>query len=448
MPESSAMAVAALRAEDDRHGPLPIEQRRDLLARLSDLMVERRERFVASVDADFGGRGREETLLAELLVIREAVRHARSRLRAWARPRRVGVTLPFWPSRAWTVPQPLGVVGIVSPWNYPIQLALSPMVGAIAAGNRVALKPSELAPRTALELARLLHDAMGPTVARTVLGGPDVAADFVRQPFDHLLFTGSTQRGREVMRAASEQLTPLTLELGGKCPAIVMPDADLDRVAGEIVLGKALNAGQSCIAPDLVLVVGGGLDLLRDALRRAFRRHYPEGLATAPAADRQKVRLAELTPDLEPLGVGGSALSLAIRPAPSSRLLREEIFGPILPLLDCPDLAGALGLVRSMPSPLAVYLFTADRRIEARVLDATRSGALVVNGTILQAAIEALPFGGVGASGFGRYHGRAGFDTFSHQRVYVRAARRSLAHLVEPPWTPRKRRLIHWLLGD
>ncbi|MFL5335261.1 MAG: aldehyde dehydrogenase family protein [Geminicoccaceae bacterium] len=448
MPESAAEAFAALRAEDDRHGPFPIEKRRDLLARLSDLMVERRERFVASIDADFGGRGREETLLAELLVIREAVRHARSRLRAWARPRPVGVTLPFWPSRAWIVPQALGVVGILSPWNYPIQLALSPMVGAIAAGNRVVLKPSELAPRTALELARLVHDAVGPTVARTVLGGPEVAAAFVRQPFDHLLFTGSSQRGREVMRAAAEQLTPLTLELGGKCPAIVMPDADLDRTAGEIVLGKALNAGQSCIAPDLVLVVGGRIDLLRDALHRAFQRYYRDGLATAPATDMQKARLARLTPSLEPLGFNGSGLSLAIRPEPSSPLLQEEIFGPILPLSDCPDLADALEFVRSMPSPLAVYLFTADRRIEARVLAATRAGALVVNGTILQAAIEALPFGGIGASGFGRYHGRAGFDTFSHQRVHVRAARRCLARLVEPPWNPRKRRLIDWLLGS
>ena len=348
-----------------------------------------------------------------------------------------------------TVPQPLGVVGIVSPWNYPIQLALSPMVGAIAAGNRVALKPSELAPRTALELARLLHDAMGPTVARTVLGGPDVAADFVRQPFDHLLFTGSTQRGREVMRAASEQLTPLTLELGGKCPAIVMPDADLDRVAGEIVLGKALNAGQSCIAPDLVLVVGGGLDLLRDALRRAFRRHYPEGLATAPATDRQKARLAELTPDLEPLGIGGSALSLAIRPAPSSRLLREEIFGPILPLLDCPDLAGALGL---------------------RSLDALAFGGLSVH----RRSPDRGP--GPGCDPV-RRPGRQRDDPAGRDRsVAVRRRRRigvrplsrprRLRHLlaparacsrrpplpgtscVEPPWTPRKRRLIHWLLGD
>jgi acyl-CoA reductase-like NAD-dependent aldehyde dehydrogenase len=345
----------------------------------------------------------------------------------------VGVTLPFWPGRAWLVPQPLGVVGIVSPWTYPVQLSLSPLVGALAAGNRAMLKPSELTPRAAGELAGLLADTLGDGVVRTVLGGPEVAAAFARLPFDHLLFTGSTARGREVMRAAADHLTPLTLELGGKCPVIVMPDADLERAARAIVLGKAMNAGQTCVAPDTVLAVGTVLGPLEAALRAACRTLFPDGLPTSvrrPAMDAA-----------EP-----AHLTFAVEPPPGSPLLHEEIFGPVLPLVRTDDLPEALAWIRARPAPLAVYLFTRDRRAEALALAATRAGALVVNGTVVQAAMESLPFGGVGASGFGRYHGRAGFDTFSNPRVHVRVARFSLARLTEPPYDARKRRLIDRLL--
>jgi acyl-CoA reductase-like NAD-dependent aldehyde dehydrogenase len=446
VPDTPAEAYAALRAEDDRDGGLAVERRRELLQRLETLLVERRMRFVASIDSDFGGRSPEETLLAEVLVVRDAIRHARRRVRSWARPRRVGVTLPFWPGRARIVPQPLGVVGVVSPWNYPVQLALWPLVGALSAGNRVALKPSELTPRTAAELDALVAEAIGPAVARTVHGDAEIAAAFVRQPFDHLLFTGSSARGREVMRAAAEHLTPLTLELGGKCPAIVLPDADLDRAAAELILGKGMNAGQSCIAPDYLLAVGGDTKALVEALRRAHECIYPRGLPTKVRA----TRLVDLPNDAQMVPLAGSAkgtaLSLASDVGPASPLLREEVFGPVLPLVACDSLDDALRVVRSRPAPLAVYLFTRSRYAEQAVLNATRAGALVVNGTIVQAAIETLPFGGVGASGFGRYHGRAGFDTFSNARVHLRPARMSLARLAQPHWSPGRRRLIERLL--
>ena len=218
MSETAEAAYAALRAVDARSGGLPLDERERLLRSLGGLLVERRERFVRALDADFGGRSAEETLLAEILVVANAARHARRRLRRWARPRPVGVDLPFWPSRAWLVPQPLGVVGILSPWNYPVQLSLSPLVGALAAGNRVALKPSEVTARTADELAALIDTALGPEVARTVLGGPEVAAAFARQPFDHLLFTGSSARGRERDARRGRQSHAADARARGKVP--------------------------------------------------------------------------------------------------------------------------------------------------------------------------------------------------------------------------------------
>ena len=456
-PEPPAAAFARLRAADERAGGLPLEERDALLLALDRRLVARADAFVAALDADFGGRSAEETLLAEVLSGANAARHARRNLRRWARPRRVGVDLPFWPTRARIVPQPLGVVGVLSPWNYPVHLSLSPIVGAIAAGNRVMLKPSELTPRTAAELAGLLDEALGPDVAQVVQGGPEVAAAFARLPFDHLLFTGSSERGREVMRAAAENLTPVTLELGGKCPAVILPDADLGRAARAIVLGKALNAGQTCVAPDTVLLAGVKVGPVREALRRAYAETYPGGrLPTALISDRHRSRVEALaagTP-LEPLGPAaaeddwqGRGLSLAIDPAPDSPLHAEEVFGPVLPLQHFDGLAAAIAWIRARPAPLAVYLFTRDRRAEAEILASTRAGALVVNGTVVQAAIEALPFGGVGASGFGRYHGRAGFDTFSNLRAYVRAAPFNLARLCDPPYGERKRQLIGRLLG-
>lgn len=441
-------SFAALKAEDERHGGVPLPQREATLDALAARLVEWRHRFSAAVDADFGRRSHEETAITELLAVVNGLRFARRRLRRWARPRRVGVPVPFWPSRAWIVPQPLGVVGILSPWNYPIQLSLLPAAGALAAGNRVLVKPSGATPRTSELLARLVENAIGPDLGRVVQGGADLAADLVALPLDHVLFTGSAARGREVMRAAAEHLTPVTLELGGKCPAILMPDADLSRAARSIVLRKGLNAGQTCVAPDTLLVVGRPLDPVRAALREAHRRLFPDGIPTDLASPAQKARLERLAAKvpLEPLGPGRVAVTLACEPPGGSTLLREEVFGPILPVRCVDDLRSALAWVRSLPPPLAVYLFTRDATVEAEVLSGTRAGALVVNDAVVQAAMETLPFGGVGASGFGRYHGRAGFDTFSNLRTHVRASRVNLARLLDPPYNTRKAALLDRLL--
>lgn len=442
-----------LRAADRRDGGLPIELRKDLLARLEIATLDAREKVAAAIDADFGGRSREESLIAEVLVTVNAIRHAKPRIARWAKARPVSVGLPFWPSRAWEVPQPLGVVGVLSPWNYPFHLAAVPLVSALAAGNRMMLKPSELAPRTADLLRELLEDALGPDIVQVVTGGTDVAEAFTQLPLDHLLFTGSTQNGRRVMSAAAQNLTPVTLELGGKCPVVVLADADLQATARAIVTGKGFNAGQTCVAPDTVLLVGVRQDDFEAALREAAARHYPHGLPTGIASAAHEARLGALLTEThaQPLTAAGQGerpgqLTLA-QPRPDSRLSREEIFGPVLAAETVASLDEAIDWIRVRPSPLAVYLFTRSRKAERRLLEATRSGALVVNATLIQTSIDGLPFGGVGASGMGRYHGLSGFETFSHRRSYVRGARFSLSRLLDPPYTARMRSLLMRILG-
>ena len=260
-------ALAALREAEARDGRLSLDRRREVLASLVSVMLRRADDIAAAVDADYGGRSTEETLLAEVLLVANAARYARRRLRRWARPRRVPAPVAFRPVRAAVEPVPKGVVGIMAPWNYPVQLALLPAVDALAAGNRIAVKPAEATPRTAALLAQIVAEALGPGIGCVVQGGPEVAAAFAAQPWDHLVFTGGTGTGRAVMRAAAERLTPLTLELGGKCPAVVLPGADLRAAARAILAGKAVNAGQTCVAPDTVLLVGHG----RDAFLKACR---------------------------------------------------------------------------------------------------------------------------------------------------------------------------------
>ncbi len=429
-----AEALAALRAAEARDGRLGLDRRRELLARLADELLARAEDIAAALDADYGGRSRIDTLLADVLVVADAARYSRRKLKGWARPRRAWVPYPFWPTTAAEEPVPKGIIGIIAPWNYPVQLALWPVVDAIAAGNRVVVKPSEFVPRTAVLIGELLESALGPDIARTVQGGRDVAESFAAQPWDHLVFTGGTATGRKVAEAAARNLVPVTLELGGKCPALVLPGADLREAARNILAGKAVNAGQTCIAPDTVLLVGHRPADFVEACR-ASGIALPEG---AIASDAQLARLDGLTVDatLTSLGPHGEgrrrALTLA-EGAPDSPLMREEIFGPVLAMEEVPDLAAAIAWIGGQPPPLAIYLFGATRAEEERVAAATRSGALVMGRTIEYAAFPALGFGGVGASGIGRYHGRAGFLAFSDMRARVRHGRWTLSRIFDQP---------------
>jgi acyl-CoA reductase-like NAD-dependent aldehyde dehydrogenase len=445
--DSAAATLAALRAAQARDGAPGLAARRDLLARLAAELKRRGEDIAAAAAADFGARSRIETLLADVLLVADIALHARRKLRRWARPRRAAVPYPFWPARAVLEPVPKGVVGIMAPWNYPVQLALAPAVDAIAAGNRIVVKPSEHAPRCGEMIAQVLDAALGPDMARCVIGDAAVAADFAAQPWDHLVFTGGTATGRRVALAAAANLVPVTLELGGKCAAVVLPGADLAQAAREILVGKALNAGQTCVAPDTVLLVGHSIDAFAAACRAAGIA-LPE---TAVLDAAQAARLDRLAEDavLTPLApdAPGRRRAIVLATAPDdSALMTEEVFGPVLPLRACADLADAIAWIAARPPALAIYLFGATAPDDAAVAAGTRSGAIVHGRCVEHVGFSDLAFGGIGASGQGRTHGEEGFRALSNLRARVRHGRFSLARLFDPPRGSMAERITKRLL--
>lgn len=437
-------ALAAAHAADRG---LPAARRRDLMRALAATLTARTEDLVAAIDADFGGRCAHETRVADVLPVVTAVRHALANLPAWTRPRRAETGMGFVPSRAAVVPRPLGVVGILSPWNYPVQLALVPVVSALAAGNRVLVKPSERTPRTAALLAEIVETALGPDVGRVVTGGPETAAAVTALPLGHLVFTGNGETGRRVMAAAAANLVPVTLELGGKCPAVVYPDADLDAAARAIVRGKGLNAGQTCVAPDTVLLVGRSCAEFRRAAAAAWEAAFPHGPRTALVDDRAAARLDAMTAgaDLDPLGRdgGGRRRALALVRGAPGRLAEEEIFGPVLPVVETDD---PLPWLARHPGSLAVYRFGGGPRAGRDLERHAVAGAIVEGGTVEHVAFDGLPFGGVGPSGFGRLHGRAGFDALSNLQGVVRMAPWTPARLLDPPAGTTARRVMERLM--
>ncbi len=428
-------------------------ERRANLKQLLSAILARQDELAAAIDRDFGGRSRDEVLFSEIYVAVNAIRHARRHVSGWMAPRPRPVSWPLHPASAWVLPQPVGVVGIIVPWNYPIFLSMAPLAGALAAGNRVMLKPSESTPETSALLARMLADAFSPDLVTVVTGGVDVGREFASLPFDHLLFTGATSVGRDVMRAAAGNLTPVTLELGGKSPAIIAPDAHLDRAAADIAYGKLLNSGQTCIAPDYVLLPGGLLRPFVDALRKAVERYYPGAQYTSIVNEKHYSRLGRYLEEARERGVEAISMGPAPRserqiaptvlidPPEDLEVMREEIFGPILPLKTYQTLEDAIAYVNQRERPLALYLFARDRRTIDRVLTHTVSGGVSVNDTLLHIAAEDLPFGGVGASGMGHYHGREGFDTFSKLKPVFRRHWLGLGRLLRPPHT----RLHDWM---
>lgn len=468
-------ALADLRAafdrlrDADRRDPSPPgwRQRRGELTRLRSAIEARVPDVVRATGADYGHRSPHETLLADVHLSLSGLDYARRRVRRWMRPRRRRVALPFLPARAHVVHQPRGVVGIVSPWNYPVQLAILPLVAAIAAGNRVLLKPSEVTPRTSAVLRAIVEAALPPEKAAVITGGPEVGEAFTRLPFDHLFFTGSTRVGRRVARAASENLVPVTLELGGKSPALLDETFPLEVFAERVAAGKLFNAGQTCVAPDWALVPASRLDAAIDALRAAFQRLYPtirdNPDYSAIVSESHRRRLENLLIDAE----GKGAIVLPVHPADERlvpgtpklyptivravgddmALLEEEIFGPILPVRGYREVEEAIRLVNAQPSPLALYVFSDSRRLVREVIDRTRSGAVCVNDTVVHAAQDDLPFGGVGESGMGRYHGREGFEAFSNARAVLRRGRLSLASALRPPYGRSADRVLRILVG-
>jgi len=425
--------------------------RDDRLARLLAMVEQHAEAFSAAISEDFGHRSRHETLVAEIFVVVAAIRHARRHLGKWMRMRRAPTALHYRPGYNRILPQPVGVAGVVSPWNYPLQLALGPAVGALAAGNRVMLKPSELTPRTAALLERAVAERFTAEEFAVVNGGADAGRAFVELPFDHLLFTGSTAVGRLVAQAAAKNLTPVTLELGGKSPALLDPSCDLALAAPRLALGKLLNAGQTCIAPDYALVPAAQVERFSAAMRAAVAGMYPRIVDnddyTSIVSERHYARLASLLEDAQ--AKGARVVELAEKPDPARRrmppvlvlgvhdgmqLMREEIFGPLLPVVAYDSLDEAIGYVNRHDRPLALYWFGEDRASRDRVLARTVSGGVTVNDCLWHFAQEDLPFGGVGASGMGAYHGEAGFRTFSQDKPVFFQPRLNGMFLMRPPY--------------
>lgn len=441
-----------------------LDERRDDLVRLRAGFVARLDDFARAVGADFGQRPRAETLLSDGLPVLREIDHAHGSLRRWMRPRRVRADATSWPATCRIIPKPLGVVGIISPWNYPVNLALVPLVDALAAGNHVMLKPSEHTPRTAALLAEVLEGLFPRERVAVVQGGADVAAAFAALPFDHLLFTGSTATGAKVLAAAAPNLTPVTLELGGKSPALVAPGCATRRNAARIAAGKFLNAGQTCIAPDYVLVHEAELDDLVARLRDYIMRAYPSSDTPDYASiihDAQFARLRAMLDEARAAGAKVVALAgggmddparrvlepTVVLDAPGSiALMREEIFGPVLPIVTYGDFGGAIAYITARPRPLSLYVFDDDRTRVRRVVDACTAGGIAVNDCLLQFVQSRLPFGGVGPSGMGAYHGHAGFLAFSKQMPVFRQARWSAAAWLRPPYGARTGRLLRWLL--
>lgn len=452
--DHAAQTVTRLRATFNTGRTKPLSWRRQQLHALRQMLAEHQDVFADALYTDLGKSATESHVMEIGFLIKE-IDHTLRHLDRWTRPSKVSVPLVLAPARAWTVREPLGTVLIISPWNYPLNLALAPLVGALAAGNCVILKPSEVAPATSAALAHWLPRFLDPEAVAVVEGGVPETTALLEQRFDHIFYTGNGTVGRIVMAAAARHLTPVTLELGGKSPAVVEPGADLATAARRIVWAKFMNAGQTCVAPDYVLAVGQAGADIESHLAAAIREMY--GTDPARSADYGNIinerhfdRLAGLLNDGRTV-VGGDhdRPSRYIAPTvladvdPDSAVMRDEIFGPILPIVRVPDLDAAIAFISGRDKPLALYAFTASKRSKQRLIAETSSGGLVFGVPTAQLGVPGLPFGGVGESGMGQYHGAHSLDTFSNiKSVLDKRLTPDTMGVTYPPYTRRKDRIL------
>jgi aldehyde dehydrogenase (NAD+) len=452
-PFDAAATVAALRATFDAGRTRPAEWRAAQLAALERMMIEREREFLEALAADLG-KPTLEAWSGETSYVAGDAAYARRRLRRWMRDRRVATPMLGQPGRSWLRPEPLGVVLVIGAWNYPLQGTLCPAVSALAAGNAVLIKPSELAPATSAALATWVPRYLDPDAARVVEGGVPETTALLAQRYDHIVYTGNARVGRIVMTAAAKHLTPVTLELGGKSPCLVLPDADVELAARRIAWGKFLNAGQVCIAPDYVLTDAATEARLAPALARAIEQMYGADPSRSPDLARiVNARHVERLSALLASGravVGGTfdadrryvAPTILVDVAPDAPVMREEIFGPILPIVRVPDLEAAIAFVAAREKPLAAYLFGRDRTAERRFLDGIAAGMVCINDVLMFTAVPELPHGGVGESGIGAFKGLTGFDRLSHLKAVMRRGTWPDPALRYPPYSPQK---LAWL---
>ena len=450
--------VARVRATYDSGRTRPMEWRLEQLDGLVRMLTREEERFTAALATDLG-KPSIEGYLADVKATINEIKDVRKHAPKWAKPRKVSLPMASKPAKGSVRPEPLGVALVIAPWNYPIQLLLNPMAAAVAAGNAVVAKPSELAPATSAALAELLPRYVDPEAIVVVEGDASVSTDLLAQRYDHIFFTGSTRVGQIVMEAAARHLTPVTLELGGKSPALVDDSADIEVTGRRLAWGKWLNAGQTCVAPDYVLVTERHRDALVESMRAAFAEFSGGDTRGTPdysriVTQRHATRLEGLLADHGgAVAIGGEAdpetryvePTVVIDPELDSGLMSEEIFGPILPVVTVDSMDAAVDFVNDRDKPLALYVFGEDDEVVESLVERTTAGGTCVNHVILHLTPSTLPFGGVGASGMGRYHGQSGFDAFSNLRAVMKKPSNPDAKLAYPPYTSMKERILRRL---
>ena len=460
-PATEMEALFNKQKEAFLHNPSPsADERRNWLKQLKQMLLKHKEALIEAIDKDFGARSRNETLLAEFMSSLGGIAYNRKNLKKWMKPSRRHVPLQLQPASAQVIYQPVGVVGIIVPWNYPLFLAIGPLATALAAGNRCMLKLSEFTPETSKLMAKIMSETFPDNLITVVNGEADVAAQFSSLPFDHLLFTGSTQVGKHVMRAAADNLTPITLELGGKSPVIVDKDFPLEEAVERICYGKSLNAGQTCVAPDYILIDTSQQQAFVDAYVKVFRSMYPTVNNNSDYStiinNRQHQRLLSLVQDAKQKGAKVVTLNdetvsdgtrrmpphLLLNTTDDMEVMQQEIFGPLLPVVAVDGLNEAIDFVRSRPRPLALYYFGLDKQRQQQVLNQTHSGGVCINETLMHVAIDDIPFGGIGSSGMGHYHGKEGFLTFSKAKSVLSKGRFNSAKLIFPPHTGKFKQAI------
>ncbi|MFM4997388.1 coniferyl aldehyde dehydrogenase [Aeromonas sanarellii] len=440
--------------------PMPsLAQRRTWLLGLKGALLAQRQALCDALALDYGQRSGYDSLIADILPCVMQIDYSLRRLKGWMRPERRHAGLLLAPARVEVHYQPLGVVGIMVPWNFPVMLSLGPLITALAAGNRAMIKLSEFTPHTNAVLRTLLETVFDDEVV-VIEGDAGLAAAFSTLPFDHLLFTGSTAVGRMVMAAAAPQLTPLTLELGGKSPCLIAPDMPLALAVERMIFGKSLNAGQICVAPDYVLLPRGQEQAFIEAYQAHFRRLYPKGLDSPDYGSIiNGVQYERLTTWLDEARQAGAQVHPCTSPARDDgahrlaphlltevpdhcQVMQQEIFGPLLPIVPYDSLDEAIAYVAARPRPLALYLMSLDETLQRRLIRETHAGGMAINESLFQAAADDAPFGGIGPSGMGHYHGREGFLTFSKAKTVLRRGRFSPGGLIHPPYRRWYQRLM------
>ncbi len=454
--------LSTQKAAFDKAPNMPWAKRKANLQKLGDIIKSHEDEFVQAISKDFGHRAAEETILAETMVIQGGISHAIKHTPKWMRIRKAPTALQYLPAKNRIVPQPLGVIGIISPWNYPLQLAIMPLVGALGAGNRAMIKPSEYTPRFSELLKFVLGKVFSDDEVYVALGGVDVASAFSSLPFDHLVFTGSTNVGRIVAKAAADNLVPCTLELGGKSPTIIDESANMSLTVPRIANAKLLNAGQTCVAPDYVLMPQAKIEGFSDSLIKQAETFYPKIAGnddyTSIIADAHYARLQTLLEDAENKGakirVAGDddkqelakqrrvPLTVVTETTPDMKIMQEEIFGPLLPVVASETLDDALDYVQKRERPLALYWFGEDKTKRDRVLNESISGGVTINDAAWHVIQEDIPFGGVGPSGMGAYHGEAGFQSFSHMKGVFYQSKLSQGKKLHPPYGPATHKML------